>query len=287
MADSRVRISILALVAVTLGASGCGGDDGEPPPSCLPDCPGDRGYDAVSYDLHARFDWTSETLTATEDISVAIAASPVIELDAGVVVTAVHAGDRALAFVADPATAKIRIDLTPIAASTPVAFTVDYTAMVSSALRLGGPRDDDPVAARAVFTDSEPDRARLWLVAKDDPSDRALWSVDVAVAPDQDVLANGARVSDSTAGAERVVGYALDKPIPTYLMAFAAGDLVHADRTTGRVPLSVWYRRGLAVDPDATLDVVADAMATYETKLGPYPWDSYPVFHAPGYGGGM
>ncbi len=28
-------------------------------------------------------------------------------------------------------------------------------------------------------------------------------------------------------------------------------------------------------------------MATFEKLVGPYPWDSYSVFLAPGYGGGM
>lgn len=297
MVDVRARISVpavLAVLAVSLvaGACGGGGDDTGPPPTCLPDCPGDRTYDAVGYDLHARFDWATTTLTASEDITVAIASSPVIELDAGMTVTAVHAGEAQLAYVADPATSTMRVDLTPIAttAGTSATFTVDYTVdavAASTALRMGVPRDDDPVLTHVVYTDSEPDRARQWLVSKDSPDDRALWSVDVTVAPDQDVLGNGARVTDEAVGSERRVGYALDKPIPTYMMAFAAGDIVHTDRTTGRVPLAVWYRRGLALDPDATLDVVADAMATFEAKLGPYPWDSYSVFLAPGYGGGM
>lgn len=288
MVDPRAWLSTMALVTWGLAASACGGgDDTGPPPTCLPDCPADRSYDAVAYDLHARFDWTSSTLTATEDITVALAGSPVIELDAGVAVTAVHAGTAALAYIADPATSTLRVDLTPINAATPVTFSVDYTAATSTALRSGGPRDDDPVATRVVYTDSEPDRARMWLVTKDSPDDRALWAVDVTVAPDQDVLGNGARMIDDAVGGERRVGYALDKPIPTYMMAFAAGDLDHTDRTTGRVPLAVWYRRGLALDPDATLDVVADAMATFEAKVGPYPWDSYAVFLAPGYGGGM
>jgi len=281
----RVPVATVLLGALALAASGCGDDGGEPP-TCLPDCAGDRSYDAISYDLRASFDWTTSTLTGSEDITVAIGASPVIALDAQVAVTAVHAGDAAVPFVADDT--GLRVDLTALAATTAtVTFTVDYTAEASSALRVGGPRDDDPVTSRVVFTDSEPDRGSLWLVGKHDPSDRALWSVDVAVAPDQDVIANGARTGDATAGTERHVRYALDKPIPTYLMAFAAGDLVHADRTTGRVPLAVWYRRGLAVDPEATLDVVADSMTAFEAVIGPYPWDSYAVVLAPGYGGGM
>src|SRR5262245_9709658 len=210
------RFALVLALAVAAGA--CGDDGGEPPPSCLPDCPADRGYDAVAYDLHAHLDWTAQTMTASEDITLAPGASPVVELDATFAVTAAHAGERTLAFVSDAEAGFVRVDLTPIAnGSDPVTFTVDYTAAASTALRFGGPRDDDPVTTRVAFTDSEPDRGKQWLVGKHDPSDRALWSVDVTVATDHDVVANGARVSDAPAGSERVVGYALDKPIPTYM----------------------------------------------------------------------
>ena len=62
------------------------------------------------------------------------------------------------------------------------------------------------------------------------------------------MVANGVRVSDAMVDGSRVVRYRLEQRIPTYLMAFAAGEIVHTDRTTGRVPLSVWHRRGLLVD---------------------------------------
>jgi hypothetical protein len=84
------------------------------------------------------------------------------------------------------------------------------------------------------------------------------------------------------------VVYALDVPIPTYLMAFAAGQLTHTDRPTGSsVPLSLWYRRGLALDPADALDALAGAMTSYEALLGPYPFASYSLVLLPGYGGGM
>src|SRR5262249_26198581 len=52
-------------------------------------------------------------------------------------------------------------------------------------------------------------------------------------------------------------------------------------------PLSLWYRRGLAVDAEAHLDVVALAMAAFEPLIGPYPWDSYATVLLPQFPGGM
>ena len=270
---------------VLAALAACGGSDS---PTA-----GDRSYDAVSYELRASLDFTgSFELSGIETITVALGDSPAIELDAKVAVLSVRADGGDLPFSVgngdDGQPATLRVDLSSARhGDDPVTFTVEYTAEPSDALLIGGPRDDDPDPNVVVFTDSEPDRAKQWLVCKDDPADRALWAVEVSVDGDRDVVANGARVVDEPTDTGHRVRYEIGKPIPTYLMAFAAGDLAHEDRTTGRVPLSVWHRKGLPLDANATLDVVADAMATFEALIGPYPWDSYGVFLAPQYGGGM
>ena len=277
----------LSWIAATLALIAAACDDAPTTASCLPDCPGDRGYDAVSYHLRGSFDWSSFTMTASEDITL-IAAMPVLELDARVDITAVHAGDQPLAFAVDATAGTLRVDLTPLASGAdPVTFTVDYTAAPSDAMRVGGPRDDDPVAGTVIFTDSEPDRGLAWLVAKHDPADRAEFAVELDLPAALDAVSNGARTGDETSATGHVVRYAITQPVPTYLMAFAAGDLVHVDRTTGRIPLAIWHRRGLAIDANQNLDAIADAMATFEALVGPYPWDSYAVILAPGFNGGM
>ena len=280
-----MHLRAVALAVVFGGLAACGGDD--TPPSCLPACPGDRDYDARAYHLSAEFDWVDERLHAVESITVQ-PASGVLELDADVDVTAVTAGSRQLAYALDREAGTLRVDVTPlIGDGFEVTFNVEYTAEPSDALVIAGPRDDDPVPARVLYTDSEPDRGVRWLVAKHDPSDRARWSVDVTMPMDHDVIANGERVDDQAVGLRRLVSYRLEEPIPTYLMAFATGELSHVERTDGPVPLALWFRRGLAIEPDDNLDVVADAMATFSELLGPYPWDSYAVVLLPGFGGGM
>jgi hypothetical protein len=278
--------SLAVLVVAVVAVVGCGGD--APPLTCLPGCAADRTFDARAYALRGRFDWTAAQLVASEDVTLVVGASPVIALDTTAKILAVHAPGTALPFEVDAAGHQLQVDLTALApGAAPVTFTIDYLAPTSDALWTTGPRDDDPARARVVYTDSEPDRGAAWLPAKHDPSDRALWSIELTVDAGEDVIANGTRTRDEVTADGRVVGYALDKPIPTYLMAFAAGGLTHTDRTSGRVPLSLWYRRDLAIDPTANLDAVADAMATFEQRLGPYPWDSYAVVLVPQYGGGM
>jgi hypothetical protein len=287
---SSLRAALLAAsLAGCSGSSTGGGTTTVPPTSCLPACAGTRAYDAVSYALQGHFDWTAGRLVASETITLKLpaGASPVVALDAAVTVTAVQAGGRSLPWAATGNL--LKVDLTPLAPGTsPISFTVDYTAATSDALIATSSRADDPVRSRVVFTDSEPNRGHQWLVEKDDPSDPALFSVELTVAADEDVIANGERTADASVSGGRRVAFALDRPIPTYLMAFAAGQLEHTDRPTGSsVPLALWYRRGLAVNPADTLDALASAMASFEPLIGPYPFTRYAVVMLPDYGGGM
>jgi hypothetical protein len=295
-----VRTSKGLFTLAILVASACGDDPtmeaadaGSPDAaymSCLPTCAGSRAYDVGAYRLRGSFDWTARQLTAEEDVTLTLSggASAVVELDSAVNVLSVKANGLDLPYVADTATGRLRVDLGPLAPGTaPVGFTVAYTAGNSDSLKFSGPRDDDPVTARLVYTDSEPNRGHRWLVGNHHPADRATFDVELTVPVGEDVIANGRRVSDQMTSAGRLVVYQMEDAIPTYLMAFAAGNLVHTDRNSGRIPLAVWHRQGLVVDAEANLDVMQEAMDTFEALLGPYPFDSYAVVLVPQYGGGM
>jgi hypothetical protein len=280
----RCAAAVLAVAAHV----GCGDDGGGRPPSCLPDCPATRTYDAVAYDLRARFDAEARALVASEDITLADVAGAIVELDAEVAVDDVHAGGQRLAFAYDADAHALHVDVGLLLADGgPLTFTVEYRAPLSNALVYAGARDDDPVTSRVLYTDSEPLRGRKWLVGKHEPADRATFSVELAVAAGDDAIGNGARVRDDTTGGERTIGYRLDRPVPTYLMAFAAGELTHVDAMAGTVPIAVWHRRGLLVDPSVTLAMVARQMAFFSERIGPYPWDSYAVVLLPQFSGGM
>ncbi|HMJ51945.1 MAG TPA: M1 family aminopeptidase [Polyangiaceae bacterium] len=283
-----------------------------PDPTCTSECAGaDRGYDATSYELIGRFDWTRQRLIATEWVTIVkkAMASNIVELDAAVDVKRVRGVDaRGIDAAKDdgggggdgasqgggidlPFTMAgnlLHIDVSPLHGDgESLSFAIDYEASPSEALRPSVSRDDDPVTTRVVYTDSEPFAGMFWLPANHRPSDRAAWNIELTVGATEDVIANGTRAKDEIRGGERVVRYEMINPIPTYTMAFAAGELEHQDRTTGRVPVSVWHRRGLAFDSDEMLDLLSDAMASFEKLLGPYPWASYAVVLLPEFSGGM
>jgi aminopeptidase N len=270
-------------------------DAGSPDGSgtCTVDCDagnadGGIGYDAKSYEVVGRFDWARRLLIATERVTLSTASNPgFIELDAAVDVKSVQGESGAsLPFVVAPNS--LRIDVSSLHTSEDtLSFTIDYEAPTSEGLVASVSRDDDPVTSRVFYTDSEPLYGTLWLPAIHKPSDRAEFKVELTVGANEDVVANGARIKDEMRDGQRVVRYEMTNPIPTYTMAFAGGELEHRERTTGRVPLSVWYRRGLLLEPNDMLDFLTEAMATLESLVGPYPWPSYAVVLLPEFSGGM
>jgi hypothetical protein len=279
------RLSLVALAAAAALAAACSSG----PDTCLPECPADRAYDAIAYDLRGTLDWTARTLDAVEDITVVLTGSPVIELDARVAIDRVESGGTELGFDHDPMRGALAVDLGPVAgAGGEVTFTVHYRAPASSALVFATPRDDDPVTARVAYSNSEPDRGRGWLVSNDRPADRARFSVELQVGAGEDVIANGERGGErDLGGGRRAVRYAIEHPLPTYLMAFAAGALERVERTAGRVPIAVWHRRGAAVDGPAHLAVIERQLGQLEALVGPYPFERYAVVLIPGFPGGM
>jgi aminopeptidase N len=277
----RDLLTLLGLLAPALATLGC---DGEVDP-CLPSgCVATRAYDVHAYELRATV--RDDVLVASEDIELALTpgAPRIVELDAAVDVGAVRVADDDVPFVrlADDT---LRIDLAAIAGDAPLTVTVDYHARTSD--QPGGP----PLTAareggRVIYTIAEPDRGKGWLVGNHDPSDRAAFAVELTVAAGEDVVANGLRVFDQVSGDQRTVRYEMAEPLPTYIMAFAAGALEHASRD-GSVPLEIWWPTGADVTVDPTFDLLDRQLTTLEALLGPYPFERYGIALLPGFPGGM
>ena len=150
---------------------------------------GARAYDALAYDLKARFDWTTKTLTASEQVTVLLQGTQKVELDSRVQVSRVHLGRLDLPFT--QGNNLLTVDVSPLQTRSFASFTVEFTAAAGDALiAAAGGSDGDPVKSHVVFTDSEPDRGSLWLVANHHPSDRALFGVAITVPAGEDVVSN-------------------------------------------------------------------------------------------------
>jgi len=256
-----------------------------------------REFDVESYDLTGRFDWATRLLRAA--LAITLDRKPglaTLELDSNVErVTRVRlAGGKELAFSVDGGGGLLKIDLPADLTATRLELLIDYEAMGGLAsdqthrnLTVIPARKGDPVQSPVVFTHSEPRGARAWMPCNDRPADRALFHTRFTMSEEERLIANGRLVNDSVSGGVRTVEHRTEHPLPTYLMAFAQGDFVSAQRQHGSLPIAVWARRGVSVDFQGVLDETDRQLTTYERLLVPYPFEKYAVVLIPEFGGGM
>jgi hypothetical protein len=268
--------------------------------ACLPACFADETavvsppttFDVERYALRGQFDWERQRLVAIVDVDLRITGPKAgrVTLDSAVDVREVRlAGGLAAPFTADADAATLTIDLAALGGGEGdlVTVTIAYEAATGPALLALPVRRGDPIPVRAVYTNSEPVEARQWMPCHDTPVDRAAFSVDLLVPAGERVVANGELVSDTPEGDGHRVKYSTAYAIPTYLMAFAAGDFEVETATHGTLPISVWHRRGLPGDYAGTLAAISKQMDRFEALLGAYPFEKYALVVLPEFPGGM
>ncbi|WP_437671119.1 M1 family metallopeptidase [Sorangium sp. So ce131] len=271
------RLACLLLPALAAACS-----DGGPPPL------EGSAFDVARYDLRGEFDWERRRLVATLGLTFSLTGDGprAVVLDSAVEVAEVRLkGGGVLPHAVDRARGDLAIDLAAVpeaARRAPIDVEIDYEAPAGDALRAVPARLGDPVPVRAVYTISEPLAASQWMPCHNAPSDRALFSVAMRVAPGETMIANGDLAADEDLGASgRLVRYETAYPLPAYLMAFAISDFEVERATKGDLPLSIWRRRGLPGDARGTLDELARAIDRFEELLVPYPFEKYALVLLP------
>lgn len=262
---------------------------------CGRDLAGSAAYDVQRYDLIGEYDWSRDRLVATLGVTF-VTTEPSVEairLDSHVteVIAVRSAAGGALAFSVDEEAGTLDVDVSSLVAGkagAEVSIAIEYETAGGDDLRAVPPRAGDPVAVRALFTDSEPQDARGWMPCHDVPSDRAVVSFDMKMAGNERMIANGSLILDEGAGTgEHRMKYETAYPLPTYLMAFAISDFVVEEAEGGDVPLSVWHRPGVAGDYPGTLAELRRQMDAFQPLVGPYPFEKYAIVMLPEFSGGM
>ena len=125
------------------------------------------------------------------------------------------------------------------------------------------------------FSDFEPTDARLAVPCFDDPRFKIPWQVSMRVPDGMRAFANAPEVSTRPAGKGwRRVEFAPTAPLPTYLLAFAAGPFDVLDGARQPVPMRVIATRGRAAEGSAALAAAAPMLLELERYLGsrtPFP----------------
>lgn len=270
----------------------------------LPSVDGNRDYDVEGYALSGRFNWESLQLEGRVEIGLKLANADItaIELDSRVTqINAIRIGEVQPAYTVDPDAGTLAIDLSRLTAgerADRIVVAISYVRKATEnadsgehfdgfALRAILPRLGDPIKARTVNTMSEPLSASQWMPCKDDVSDRATFAVELELPQDESLIANGNLIKDvRQADGKRVMGYRTEYTIPTYLMAFAAGEFNVTTTDLNGLPIGVWSRRGLPVDANGVIENLRRLITRYTELVGPYAFDKYMIVFLPEFGGG-
>jgi aminopeptidase N len=151
-----------------------------------------------------------------------------------------------------------------------------HTAPTASGLQWLTPAMTDGGETPYMFSQSQQIHARSWVPLQDTPRVRFTYSADVT-APD-DVMVLMSADNDPQAERDGEYSFNMPQPIPSYLLAIAAGDLVFK-------PISersgVWSEPGMV---DAAVEEFADTekmIEVAEDLYGEYRWGRYDMLVLP------
>ncbi len=291
-----MRAGIAALTAVVLALAGCtsAGDEPATPvpssaaPSFAPGAQGagdpyfptygNGGYDVGGYDLDLRFDPASgrlegtATITATATQDLASLNLDLAKLTASrVTVDGEEAASRADGneLIVTPAAGLVR----------GAAFTVEVAyggvpgPLTNETLGVGGWLR----TADGGFALGQPESASTWFPVNDHPSDKATFTLAMAVPEGVEAISNGVPGERTTEDGWTTWRWTESKPMASYLSTVVIGQYRVASTTHAGKPMVIAIPESLPADgPAAESLALTGEIADYlATVFGPYPFDSY------------
>jgi aminopeptidase N len=149
---------------------------------------------------------------------------------------------------------------------------------------------DDTDGRDYLYTLLVPSDAHALFPCFDQPDLKARLTLQLAVPADWTAIANGKSVSRTVGAASSLVfRFAETEPLPTYLMAFAAGPYQRFVGGPRSIPLFVRASRAQEVEVDSLQTQVGSALGTLERYFGvPYPFQQFQYMLSPAFPfGGM
>jgi aminopeptidase N len=162
----------------------------------------------------------------------------------------------------------------PVTADQPVTLVVKYHGKPKTTPMPSHRSDTEPLGLTvtkegALWTMQEPFGAFTWYPANDQPSDEALYDIEVTVPDGWSAIASGTPGKRSGT----TFTYRSSDPVATYLTTLAVGKF---QKLTAKgphgIPLTYWYRKGA---DDKLMPYVKKSpqyIAWLEKRLGPYPF---------------
>ncbi len=159
----------------------------------------------------------------------------------------------------------------------PAKIRIDYhTAPTASGLQWLEPSMTEGKQLPFMFSQSQAIHARSWVPLQDTPSVRFTYSAHVTSRPDVMVLMSAD--NDPKAARDGDYSFKMPEPIPSYLLAIAAGDLVFK-------PISersgVWAEPAMVDKAAKEFEDTEKMIGAAEHLYGPYRWGRYDMLVLP------
>lgn len=256
-----------------------------------------RPYSVTQYALSGNVDWKLHKIDMRETISLNLnPEATIVELDSHVSVSRVLFNGEEASYAQDSKNGLLKIDLQKFLQLAPLAqaeVTIFYQAseskqvgLLASPMSFIDALKGEPIQGHVFYTFTEPQLSSYWFPCNDNPANRAKFSAEFTMNADEQMISNGDLVFDQFKDGKRTMRYSTRYPLPTYLMAVALGHFNHVTRQHGSIPLSIWTRKGLAVDSEKFFDKLEETFSMYEKLLGPYAFEKYSIVFLPNFGGG-
>ncbi|WDS35736.1 M1 family metallopeptidase [Pseudoxanthomonas sp.] len=158
----------------------------------------------------------------------------------------------------------------------PIVRITYHTSPEASGLQWLAPSMTEGKQLPFMFSQSEAIHARSWVPLQDTPGVRFTYTAHVTSRPDVMVLMSAG--NDPASVRDGDYNFVQNKPIPSYLLAIAAGDLVFR-------PLSdragVWAEPAMADKAAKEFEDTEKMITTTEQLYGPYRWGRYDILVLP------
>ncbi|MDP9054160.1 MAG: M1 family metallopeptidase [Acidobacteriota bacterium] len=172
--------------------------------------------------------------------------------------------------------APLRIDIAPDTRFVRIRYSTDP---VASALQWLTPEQTTGKRRPFLYTQSQAIHARSWIPLQDSPGVRVTFEARVHVPAGMKAVMGAKTEGNCSANADPGgCRFIMDKAIPPYLIALAAGDL--AFQSTG-ARTGVWAEPAVVGNAAAEFSDMEKMLEAAERLYGPYRWDRYDVLVMP------
>ncbi|MCX2719696.1 M1 family metallopeptidase [Lentiprolixibacter aurantiacus] len=153
---------------------------------------------------------------------------------------------------------------------------ISYRTQPAQAVYFLGWQDSIP-RNEQVWTQGQGKYTSNWVPAPDDMNEKII--IDLAISFDKgyEVIANGRLRNARTARSQKIWKYKMDRPMSSYLLAFAIGDYVSSTSSSrSGIPIFLYSYRKDHQKSEPTYRYSEEIFNFLESEIGvPYPWQNY------------